>query len=111
MNVPFVLCAGVTLLSSLTSFGFSVAAVLGRSGETRGLALYTLVRSVALVTVSFLPLVPKCHEWIVPIAIGMIVVQSGDAVVGMIIKDRMKTFGPAGTAVVNLAALVWLLAR
>jgi hypothetical protein len=39
----------------------------------------------------------------------MIIVQAGDAGIGMIIKDRMKTFGPAGTALLNLAALIWLL--
>jgi hypothetical protein len=38
----------------------------------------------------------------------MIIVQAFDAAIGLTIKDRMKTFGPAGTAVANLAALLWL---
>jgi hypothetical protein len=38
----------------------------------------------------------------------MIIVQACDAGIGVAIKDRMKTFGPAGTAVLNLAALIWL---
>ena len=38
----------------------------------------------------------------------MIIVQACDAVIGWTIKDHMKTFGPAGTAVANLAALIWL---
>ena len=32
-----------------------------------------------------------------------------DAGIGLIIKDQMKTFGPAGTAIANAAALIWLL--
>jgi hypothetical protein len=27
----------------------------------------------------------------------------------MTIKDRMKTFGPAGTALLNLVAVIWLI--
>jgi hypothetical protein len=38
----------------------------------------------------------------------MIIVQVCDAVIGTTIKDRMKTFGPAGTALLNLVALIWL---
>jgi len=39
----------------------------------------------------------------------MIIVQVCDAAVGVVIKDWMKTFGPAGTALLNLAAVIWLL--
>jgi hypothetical protein len=39
----------------------------------------------------------------------MIIVQICDAAIGVVIGDRMKTFGPAGTALLNLAAVVWLL--
>jgi hypothetical protein len=38
----------------------------------------------------------------------MIIVQACDTVIGLTIKDRMKTFGPAGIALLNLAALIWL---
>jgi hypothetical protein len=39
----------------------------------------------------------------------MIIVQACDAVIGTMIKDRMKTFGPAGTALLNLVAVIWLI--
>jgi hypothetical protein len=38
----------------------------------------------------------------------MIMIQACDAVIGTTIKDRMKTFGPARTALLNLAAVIWL---
>jgi hypothetical protein len=30
-------------------------------------------------------------------------------VIGVMLRDRMKTFGPAAFAVIDLAALVWVL--
>jgi hypothetical protein len=39
----------------------------------------------------------------------MIIVQAGDAVIGGTIKDPMKTYGPAGTALLNLVAVIWLI--
>jgi hypothetical protein len=36
----------------------------------------------------------------------MIIVQACDAFMGTTIKDRMKTFGPAGTALLNLVAVI-----
>jgi hypothetical protein len=45
---------------------------------------------------------------ILAIACSMIIVQTCDAATGVLIWDRMKTFGPAGTALLNLAAVVWL---
>jgi hypothetical protein len=41
----------------------------------------------------------------------MTILQALDAGVGVTIKDRMKTFGPAAMAVTNLAALVWFISR
>jgi hypothetical protein len=39
----------------------------------------------------------------------MVIVQALDAVVGGIVRDRMKTVGPASLGALNLAALVWFL--
>jgi hypothetical protein len=41
--------------------------------------------------------------------LSVIIVQACDAVIGTTIKDRMKTFGPAGTALLNLVAVIWLI--
>jgi hypothetical protein len=43
------------------------------------------------------------------IALAMVIVQVLDAVVGGIVRDRMKTFGPASLGALNLVALVWYL--
>lgn len=43
-------------------------------------------------------------------AVAMVVVQAIDAAIGMGIRHRLKTYGPALTALCNLAALVWMVA-
>jgi hypothetical protein len=109
MTLPFLLCASITAISAITSLGFSVNAALDASGVTRTMALYACARSVALVIASAVPFLSGSTGWLQAIAASMVVVQAGDAVVGATINDRIKTYGPAGTALLNLVAVVWLI--
>ena len=111
MTTPFLVCAIVTGLSAIVSLGFSLAFVRGATGQARTLALYACARSIALAIVSLVPLATGLSVWLEAVAVGMIIVQVLDAGVGVTIRDRMKTFGPAGMAAANLAALVWLTSR
>ncbi|AAT88825.1 hypothetical protein ATY41_12160 [Leifsonia xyli subsp. xyli] len=72
--------------------------------------MYAFARSLALVVVAVIALFTGAVPFVVAIAIAMIIVQGVDAVIGVVIRDRTKTIGPAVTAVANLVALVWLLA-
>lgn len=110
MTVPFILCAVVTALSAIISLGFSVAAALNSVDEARVMALYACARSLALVIVCMIPFLNGSSPWLQAAAWSMIIVQACDAAIGVVIRDRMKTFGPAGTAALNLAALIWLMA-
>jgi acyl-coenzyme A synthetase/AMP-(fatty) acid ligase len=108
MTTPFLACAAITVISSVVSLGFSLAAIRGVIGDARTLALYATVRSVALLLISIVA--AFIHpQWLVAAAMAMIIVQAGDAWVGTTIRDAMKTYGPAATASANLLALVWLL--
>ncbi|HEV7640908.1 MAG TPA: hypothetical protein VGO39_08590 [Gaiellaceae bacterium] len=104
----FWICAGVTALSAFVSLGYAVAAVVS-PGEARTNAMYALSRSVALAVVSLVPLVSQTRSSLLTIALGMVIVQALDAVVGATLHDPMKTFGPASLGLVNLVALVWFL--
>jgi hypothetical protein len=95
MTLPFVVCAFVTALSALVSLGFSLAAVLRADGEAKTMALYACARSFAWVLVSAVPLFTGSRAWLLAAACGMTVVQACDAAIGLRIRDRMKTFGPA----------------
>jgi hypothetical protein len=109
MTAPFILCASITAISAIISLGFSIAAALGAAGTARTMALYACARSVALMIASAVPFLTGSTGWLQAIAWSMIVVQACDAVIGTTIKDRMKTFGPAGTALLNLIAVIWLM--
>jgi hypothetical protein len=109
MTVPFIFCASVTATSAIISLGFSVAAAFGATGTVRTTALYACARSLALVIASAVPFLTGSTEWLQAVAWSMIIVQACDAVIGTTIKDRMKTFGPAGTALLNLVAVIWLI--
>ncbi|MDB5515111.1 MAG: hypothetical protein JWQ17_1869 [Tardiphaga sp.] len=73
------------------------------------MALYACARSLALFVASIVPFVSGSVGWLLAVAWSMIIVQGLDAVVGMTIKDNVKTFGPAATALLNLAAAIWLI--
>ena len=47
---------------------------------------------------------------LVVLALVMTVVQALDALIGVSIGDGKETWGPASTAVLNGAALIWLVA-
>jgi hypothetical protein len=78
------------------------------TGTTRTIALYACARSTALLIASAVPFLTGSVEWLQGVAWSMVIVQACDAVIGATIKDRMKTFGPAGTALLNVVAVIWL---
>ena len=109
MTLPFIVCASITAISAIISLGFSVAAARGASDTARTMALYACARSTALVIASAVPFFTGSTGWLQAIAWSMIIVQACDAVIGGTIKDPMKIYGPAGTALLNLVAVIWLI--
>jgi hypothetical protein len=100
------ICGVVSLASALISFGFSIVASRVPEAADHANALYALSRSVALVVLCVVPLVHQSAAWLTAAAMGMIVVQAGDALVGRVQRDIVKTFGPASLAVVTLLVLI-----
>lgn len=56
------------------------------------------------------PLLDQRHDWLVAASMAMVLVQAGDALVGLRIRDRFKTVGPSVTALLNLGLLIWYVA-
>ena len=108
MTLPFIVCASVTAISAIISLGFSIAAALGATDTARTIALYACARSTALMIASAVPFLTGSSGWLQAIAWSMIIVQACDAVIGWTTKNPMKTYGPAGTALLNLMAVVYL---
>lgn len=103
-------CAAITAVSAVVSLGYSIAGLLAAGESDRTASRYALARSVALAVVAAAALVLGSVPFLVAVAAAMVLVQGADAVVGALVRDRLKTFGPAGTAMANLATLLWLCA-
>lgn len=106
---PYWFCAAITIVSSLVSAGFSLAALLG-AGDALRLALYAASRSLSLALVTLLAVGLRSRTGLLTVAFVMVLVQAADAGIGVLAHDASKTFGPAGLALLTAGALV-LLAR
>ena len=101
-------CAAITSLSAFISLFFSTRAVMTSSGLTQTNALYATARALPLAVVSLVPFFHHSRSWLIALAVILTSVQALDALIGVRIRDRKETWGPASTAALNLAALVWL---
>lgn len=104
----FWLCAAVTVASALTSAGFSLAA-LSSSGDAHVNAMYAAARSLSVALVCLAVVLVRSRVGLITLSVIMVLVQGGDAVIGAINHDPMKTFGPAFLALVTVAVLLPLL--
>lgn len=106
-NRFFWICAVVTMASALTSAGFSVAA-LSSSGDAHTNAMYSVSRSLSLATGGILMVILRSRIGLMVVSFIMALVQAGDAIIGAINQDLIKTVGPAFLALVTVGALVLL---
>lgn len=71
--------------------------------------MYVFARSFALAAIAVVALLAGSVSFLAATAIAMILVQAADAVIGALLRRRLETIGPALTALVNTAALTWML--
>jgi len=109
MDAAFWVCAAITAISSFVSLGYSIAGLRAAAGQAVVPSRYAAARSLALAVVAVVALFAAAVPFVAAVAIAMIVVQAVDAVIGIPQRDTLKTWGPAITAIVNLAALIWML--
>lgn len=105
----YYVCAFITAASALTSLGFSMAVLLAAEADSRINAMYAAARSLALALISLVAFLVSSRDFLMGIASVMILVQALDAVIGSKRHDILKTYGPAVTALIDLAALIWML--
>ena len=110
MHLSYWICAAVTAASAFVSLGFAIAALITSTQTSAVASRYAFVRSTALALGATVGLFAMSVPFLAGIALTMTLVQAGDASIGVSIRDRVKTIGPAITALINLAALTWVLA-
>ena len=101
-------CAIVTTVSTLVSAGFSVAGLFGPTGSG-SFERYAASRSIALLIAVLCCIVSRSRDAIAAVALVMSLVQAFDGLIGVLAHDPTKTYGPFAFALINFAALVWLL--
>ena len=101
-------CAIVTTVSALVSAGFSVAGLFGPA-DSGSFERYAASRSIALLIAALCCVGFRSRDAIAAMALVMSLVQGFDGLIGILAHDPAKTYGPFAFAIVNFAALVWLL--
>jgi hypothetical protein len=98
----------MTTISALVSAGYSVVGLFGPFGGDI-FARYAASRSIALLLALLCCIGFRSREAIAALALVMSLVQGFDGLIGVLAHDPGKTYGPFVFALVNIAALAWLL--
>lgn len=106
----FWLCAGVTLVSAFTSAGFSIVALLTPTTEHVN-AMYGVSRSISLALAVVLVIGLRSPRGLMTLSLIMTLVQAGDALIGGLTHDVLKTLGPAFLSVLTGIVLILLWSR
>jgi hypothetical protein len=103
----FWICAIVTLVSAVVSASFSVAALIGVARHDQ-YAMYAASRSIALAIASLACIGARSRQGVMTLALTMVLVQGMDALIGLVVHDPVKTYGPLALSVAGLASLIAL---
>ncbi|MBC6307973.1 hypothetical protein HCJ66_00270 [Listeria sp. FSL L7-1582] len=104
----FYFCAAMTFISAAVSFGFSIDAYRSATTETLSNAMYAVSRSLALLIATTVPFFYHVDAYLCAVAMAMILVQLFDGIIGIRIKNTLKTVGPFCTAFANVVCLIIL---
>jgi hypothetical protein len=104
----FWICAAITAMSAIVSASFSVAGLFG-PGIHDPFALYAASRSIAIPLVVLVFLAFRSEGGIAAMALTMSLVQLFDAVIGVILHDASKTYGPLFLALIGFVSFAFLL--
>jgi hypothetical protein len=107
-SLAFWTCATLTTISALVSAGFSIVGLSGPSGGDI-FERYAASRSIALLIAVLACIGFRSRVAIAALALVMSLVQGFDGLIGALAHDPAKTYGPFVFALVNFAALFWLL--
>jgi hypothetical protein len=104
----FWICATITAISATVSASFSVAGLLGVDIHDR-FAQYAASRSIAILLVVLIFLGFRSGIGIAAMALTMSLVQLFDAVIGVLMRDSGKTYGPLFLALIGFVSVAFLL--
>ena len=93
----------ITIISSLVSLYYASAAL--KDKKKSDTAYYAFVRSAAAVILVIFAALLNIKSLVLGSALLMALIQLGDAVVGIRISNKMKTYGPLTVAIISFIIL------
>ena len=93
-NMMYYLTAYTTLLSAVLGLCFSIGAVRTGQGNSRTNALYMFARSLALTCAALIPVCVSAPNILIAATAAMLIGQVVDWIIGIILKNKMRTAGP-----------------
>jgi len=105
--MSYYLTACITSLSAFLGLAFSIYAIKNSENKEKTNALYMFARCVAIVFISIIPFFQRSDVLLLIITSLMLIIQVIDCIVGIYIKNRMRTVGPSIMAVLH-AVCLWI---
>ena len=110
MNMlTFYFTAFITLISAILGATFSIHATIAGENREKEYALYMLARSIAIVWVAVMALIIHSTPLLVAITSAMLVIQIVDGIIGLYIKNPIRTIGPFIMALLHAICLYFCL--
>lgn len=98
--------AYTTLISAVLGVCFSIRAVIAERKTSRTNALYMFARSLALACAAAIPVCRNAPAILFVVTGIMLIVQIVDCIIGIVIKNKMRTIGPFIMAVCHAMCLL-----
>lgn len=98
--------AYTTLVSAALGVCFSIGAVIKEKENSRTNALYMLARSLALTCAAAIPVCRNAPTILFVVTAAMLMVQIVDCIIGIVIKNKIRTVGPFIMAVCHAVCLL-----
>lgn len=105
----YYMCVLITCASALANLIFAVSALIRQRGRVQADTFYYAVRSVVLFGMAVVPLVLYSVDMLLLIALGMILTQVLDGIIGIRLHKVWNAIGPFLMAAVNSGVLFLLL--
>lgn len=103
--MEYYVIALITWISSILGLLFAAHAVKQEKTVQKTNALYTLARCIALVFLSTLLIFIQSTLLLTAVTAAMLIVQLVDSIIGIYIRNRMRTLGPLAMAVFHSISL------
>lgn len=101
----YYLTAFINLLSAVLGLHFSIQTVRKETDEEQMNALYWFARSIAFVLLTATPLLKRVDDLLLIITTVMLIIQIIDGLIGIYMKNFMRTVGPFFMAVLHAISI------